>query len=100
MHDRHAGHVRRLVCLGQIYGNRSGLVCSLGRVHLQIIDQAVDEILCTRNERAIPVLCRADLESDSWDAVVDPGGFDTAGLTRIDLDDVGLCELGKALDTG
>ena len=97
--DRHARHIRRLERLRQVHGNGPSLVCSLGRVHLQVVDQAVDEVLGARDERAVPVLCRADFEGDGWDAVVYPGGLDTAGLAGVDFDDVGLCELGKTLDT-
>lgn len=67
---------------------------------MQVVDQAVDEVLGARDERAVPVLCRADFEGDGWDAVVYPGGLDTAGLAGIDLDDVGLGELGEALHAG
>jgi len=67
---------------------------------LQVVDQAVDEVLGARDERAVPVLCRADFEGDGWDAVVYPGGLDTAGLAGIDLDDVGLGKLGEALHAG
>jgi hypothetical protein len=98
--NRHARNVRRLVRLGQIHGNGCSHVGSLGRVHLQVVDQAVDEVLRTRNERAVPVFCWADFEGDGWDAVVHPGSLDTAGLTGIDLDNVGLRELREALDAG
>jgi hypothetical protein len=47
----------------------------------------------------IPVLGGTDFERDSWDVVVDPGRFDTAGLTRVDLDHVWLRQLSEALDT-
>ena len=67
---------------------------------MQVVDQAVDEILGARDERAVPVLRGADFESDGWDAVVYPGSLDTAGLAGVDLDDVWLCELGEALHTG
>jgi hypothetical protein len=67
---------------------------------LQIVDQAVDEVLGARDERAVPILRWADFESDRWDAVVYPGSLDTAGLTGVDLDNVGLCELREALDAG
>jgi len=98
VHDSHTGHVRRLVRLGQIYSNRSGAFRRFSRVHLQVVDQAVDEVLCARDQSAVPVLRWADFESDRWNAVVYPGRFDTAGLTGVDLDDIGLGELGKVLD--
>ena len=67
---------------------------------MKVVDQAVDEVLGARDERAVPVLRVADFESDGWDAVVHPGSLDTAGLAGVDLDDVGLCELSKTLDAG
>ena len=32
--------------------------------------------------------------------MADPGGLDTSWLTGVDLDDVGLSELGQALNAG
>jgi hypothetical protein len=100
VHDRHACYVSRLKRLGQINNHGSGLVRSLARIHLQVIDQAVNEVLGAGNESAVPVLRRTDLESDSRNAVVYPCGFNTPGLARVDFDDIGLCQLGKTLDTG
>ena len=67
---------------------------------MQVVDQAVNEVLGARDDRAVPVLRGADFEGDGWDAIVYPGGLDTAGLAGVDFDDVGLGELGEALHAG
>jgi hypothetical protein len=42
----------------------------------------------------------AHLHGEGGDAVVYEGGFDGAGLARVDLQGIGLEEFGKAFDVG
>jgi hypothetical protein len=98
IHNRHTRYISRLIRLRQIHNHRPSPVRSLTGIHLQVVDQTVDELLCARDERAVPVLRWANFERDGWDAVVYPSCFDAAGLAGVDFEDVGLGELSEALD--
>lgn len=67
-----------------------------GRRHVEVGEEAEDEILAPLNVLVTPRHGGPELEGDAWDRVFHPRRLDRTGLSRVDLDDVRLGEGGEA----
>jgi hypothetical protein len=86
--------------VGNINGTQIRLDRLVGRQHVQVHHDAVDKIDGAINQTRIPHLGLAHLNRDTRHFIAHKRRLDGPGLTGINLQRIGLQQLGEALDIG